>query len=69
MRALLDEIVSFDDAQAEEAARLFNAAGRRRQSRVDAMIAATATVHGVPLATANREDFEPFTEHGLELLP
>ncbi len=42
MRSLMAEIVEFDAPLAKEAARLFNQVGRRRQLRVDAMIAATA---------------------------
>lgn len=68
VRALLDEILPFDDLHAEEAARLFSATGRRRPLRVDAMIAAAALARGVPLATGNRADFAPFVEHGLRLL-
>ena len=42
MRSLVSVIVVFDEALAAEAARLFDHVGRRRQLRVDAMIAATA---------------------------
>jgi predicted nucleic acid-binding protein len=68
MRDLVDEVVPFDVQHAEESARLFNAVGRRRQLRVDAMIAATAVLRDVPLATGNQTDFTPFAEHGLRLL-
>ena len=68
MRGLMDELVPFDDAQAQEAARLFNAVGRPRQLRVDAMIAAAAMSRAVPLATSNQDDFSPFIDHGLDLL-
>jgi predicted nucleic acid-binding protein len=67
MRAFLDRIVPFDEPQATEAARLFNAVRRRRSLRVDALIAATATVAGAALATSNRADFQPFVAHGLVL--
>jgi predicted nucleic acid-binding protein len=67
MRAFLDEILPFDEAQAEESSRLFNTAGRQRPLRVDAMIAATALVAHARLATSNREDFAPFVAGGLEL--
>ena len=67
MRALAGDIVPFDEALAEEASRLFNVTGRKRHLRVDAMIAATATARGIPLATSNRADFRPFTDHGLRL--
>ena len=69
MRAFLSGgIVSFEEVQATEAARLFNAAGRIRRLRTDAMIAATAIVAGARLATANREDFKVFTPHGLMIM-
>ena len=68
MRGLMREIVPFDAALAEDAAALFNASGRRRNLRVDAMIAATAMSRSVPLATRSRVDFAPFADHGLLLL-
>ncbi len=67
-RAFLADIMPFTEAEAREAARLFNAAGRKRSLRVDAMIAATAIVAKAPLATANRDDFTPFLPHGLKLV-
>jgi hypothetical protein len=54
--------------QALEAARLFNAAGRKRTLRIDAMIASTAIVGGAELATNNRTDFNVFVPHGLKLV-
>jgi len=68
MRAFLDEIVVFGESEAEESARLFNATGRRRHLRVDAMIAGTATVAGARLATNNRADLSAFVPHGLQLI-
>jgi predicted nucleic acid-binding protein len=68
MRSLVDEIVPFDHAQAEQAARLFNAVGRNRQLRVDAMIAAAAVSRNAAFATADRDDFSPFVVHGLRLV-
>ncbi len=68
MRALMQQILPLDEVQAEEAARLFNATGRRRSLRVDALIAASATTRQAPLATHNREDFKLFTPYGLELI-
>jgi len=67
MRAFVTEIVPFGAPQAEEAARLFNAVGRKRTLRVDAMIAGTAIVAGARLATSDRSHFAPFVAHGLEL--
>jgi predicted nucleic acid-binding protein len=60
-------ILPFGEAEAVETSRLFNAAGRPRRLRVDAMIAATAIAAGAELATGNREDFRPFEGHGLIL--
>ena len=68
VRAFLAEVIPFTEAEAREAARLFNAVGRKRALRVDAMIAATTMVSGARLATGNRDDFAPFLEHGLELV-
>ena len=67
LRAILHDVLPFDEAQAAEAARLFNAVERKRSLRVDAMIAAAALVRQAPLATDNRKDFEVFTPHGLRL--
>jgi len=61
-------IIAFEEAQAAEAARLFNAVGRVRRLRVDAMIAATAIVANARFATCNKPDFQPFTAHGLQLI-
>jgi predicted nucleic acid-binding protein len=68
VRAFLAEVLPFTEAEAREAARLFNAAGRKCSLRVDAMIAATAIAAGARLAAGNRNDFTPFLEHGLEFV-
>jgi predicted nucleic acid-binding protein len=60
-------IVAFEEVQATEAARLFNAIGRIRRLRTDTMIAATAMVAGAALATSNKEDFRAFIPHGLKI--
>ena len=65
--ALGDRIVAFTAAEAELAARLFNAVGRRRALRFDCMIAATAIASGAELATRNVADFRLFVPHGLVL--
>jgi predicted nucleic acid-binding protein len=67
MRGVLQSILPFDDRQAQEAARLYNATGRKRRLRIDAMIASAATTHQVPLATNNQGDFAKFVPLGLEL--
>ena len=61
-------ILPFDEATAALAGELFFRTGSKRRTRLDSMIAATAILAGAELATANREDFEPFVPHGLKLL-
>lgn len=59
--SILDgHILPFTADQAMEASRLFNETGRKRQLRVDAMIAAAATIANAALATNNNEDFSRF---------
>jgi predicted nucleic acid-binding protein len=53
--------------EAAEAARLFNATGRRRGSFQDCIVAATAVTSGASLATTGRADFERFVPQGLQL--
>ena len=66
---LRDRVIPFSGNQAQEGARLWNATGRQRRLRIDAMIAGAAVVSGAELATANLGDFEPFRPYGLRLLP
>jgi predicted nucleic acid-binding protein len=68
MRAFLTEVIVLGEPQAFEAARLFNAVGRRRSLRVDAMIAGCAVVAGARLATNNRDHFAAFVPFGLNLM-
>ena len=68
IRAFLHQIVPFDEPQSNAAASLFNATGRKRVLRVDAMIAATAVVAKAALATNNGGDFRAFVPHGLKLV-
>jgi predicted nucleic acid-binding protein len=49
------------------AAELFNKTGRRRGSRLDCLIAATAAVARAEIATVNEADFKPFLPHGVKL--
>ncbi len=67
MRAFLTQTIPFDEPHAAAAARLFNAVGRKRSLRVDAMIAGTAIAAGASLATNNRKDFAVFVSQGLML--
>ena len=67
-RRLVQRRVPLGAAEAEEAARLFNASGRRRGSFGDCIIAATAVLDAGVLATCDRGDFERFEGEGLELV-
>ena len=68
MQSLLNAgIFPFDEACASTAAHLFNATGRKRNLRVDGMIAATALENNACLATRNLADFQTFLAHGLRL--
>jgi predicted nucleic acid-binding protein len=46
---------------------LFNKTGRRRGSRFDCLIAATAILDQAEVATVNETDFKVFVPHGLKL--
>ena len=65
---LQDRVLPFVADTAMEAARLFNATGRVRRLRVDAMIAASATMTASRLATENVTDFQSFAEAGLRIM-
>jgi predicted nucleic acid-binding protein len=68
MRACLHAILPLSEEHAQRAAELFNSAGRRRSTRIDALIAAAAILADAPLATQNITDFEAFRASGLRLL-
>ena len=63
-----DRVLPFVADTASEAVRLFNAAGRARRLRVDAMVAASATMVNASLATGNLGDFGVFVATGLRLV-
>ena len=69
VHSLLDErILPFTADQAAEAARLFNETGRKRNLRVDAMIASASIITNAKLATGNIKDFTSFIPLGLQLV-
>src|SRR6266702_2991436 len=64
---LQSRIIPFGLAEAVTAANLFNKTGRRRGSRFDCLIAATAAVAQAEIATINQADFKPFIIQGIKL--
>jgi predicted nucleic acid-binding protein len=60
-------IIPFGRAEAQRASILFNETGRKRGSRPDCFIAATAICSSAPLATYNRKDFVAYIQFGLRL--
>ncbi len=64
---LQSRIIPFAKPEAVLAAELFNKTGRRRGSRLDCLIAATAMLAQAEAATVNQEDFKVFVPHGLKL--
>jgi len=64
---LQSRIVPFGRPEAVLAADLFNKTGRRRGSRFDCLIAATAMLAQAEIATVNQSDFASFSAHGLKL--
>ena len=68
VQSLLQErVLPYSSDQAFESARLFNATGRKRHLRINAMIAAAAIVADAELATGNTGHFEVFRRLGLKL--
>lgn len=66
-RRITRKHVSLETTEATEAARLFNATGRRRGSFQDCIVAATAITSGAVLATSDMADFGRFAVEGLQL--
>jgi predicted nucleic acid-binding protein len=62
-------VVAYGSSEGTVAAELFNAAGRRRGSLIDCMVAASALCHDAALATSNPADFRRFADDGLRVLP
>ena len=67
-RRIVTTQIPFDAEAARVAAKLFTAAGRRRGSLLDCMIAATAINEQASLATMNPDDFQRFAAHGLRVI-
>lgn len=67
-RRIAHRHVPLGTEQAAEAARLFNATGRRRGSFQDCVVAATALLCGAELATSDHADYRRFSAEGLRLL-
>lgn len=65
---LQGRIIDIGEEEAALAADLFNAAGRRRSLKTDALIAAAAIRARADFVTANAADFKPFVKHGLRLI-
>lgn len=66
-RSVIDGFMGLTESQCRLAAQLKRLAGGGSARLVDCLIAAGAIEDGAPLATVNRRDFLPFTEHGLVL--
>jgi predicted nucleic acid-binding protein len=64
---LQSRIVSFGRAEAALAPELFNKTGRRRGSRFDCLVAATAILAQAEVATSNLADFKAFLPYGVRL--
>ena len=64
---LQSRIISFGRAEAALAAELFNKTGRRRGSRFDCLVAATAILAQAEVATSNLADFKAFLHYGVRL--
>ncbi len=67
-RSILTAIEPLTDVDAEHAAELFNATGRRNRSLADCMIAASAIRRRARLATLDKPDFVRFRAFGLKLM-
>ncbi|RKX88378.1 MAG: hypothetical protein DRP58_00590 [Spirochaetes bacterium] len=69
VHSLIEErVLPFTSDQSVEAAHLFNKTGRKRNLRVDAMIASAAIINNAKLATENITDFNHFVPLGLKLV-
>jgi predicted nucleic acid-binding protein len=66
-KRLLPKANALERVDAEMAATLFNATGRRSKSYADCCIAAVAIRCNAALATSNLADFQPMVPHGLAL--
>ncbi len=67
MSLVEERIVPLDKEIAELGAQLYNSSGRKKGSRPNCLIAATAICSGGKLFTQNPNDFQSFINSGLEL--
>jgi predicted nucleic acid-binding protein len=65
---LESRIIPFGKPEAALASDLFNKTGRRRGSRFDCLIGATAISNQAEFATSNESDFKPLVSFGLKLI-
>jgi len=62
MQSVLNQIVPLDEAQSRKDARFFNQTGRRRALRIDALIAACATLNVRSACNTEHLRFRVFCE-------
>lgn len=67
--SLIEErILPMDKDIAELASELYNSSGRKKSSRPDCIVAATAINYQAEMLTLNASDFKAFSKQGLELV-
>jgi predicted nucleic acid-binding protein len=60
-------VADFAKTDSHRSADLFNLTGRKRTTKLDCMIAASALIQRARIATTNVGDFQPFAAHGLRI--
>lgn len=69
LQFIRSDVFALEIEDAALAAQLFNAGGRKRGLKTDALIAAAAIRRDAELFTLNLKDFAPFVKQGLRLYP